>query len=204
MRYTIKNDKGTYVRLDSNGRPATCGEKEKGMFEFQKAKNILDNLPKILKRMEFKLEAVPSPEKREEKDGLPNDGGFLEGNAYKIPDAVSRWADKFGEYEKIAEEARGRMKELDEMYSENKRMILDVRHRIELESNKDLYGGWLLYVELRTLLRKRRDIKDERMIICDAMRMKVSKVSSKEIKKRIDGLAERKYTFRIDGLNKKR
>lgn len=71
MNYVIKNHKDVYIRLNQNGAPVTCSEHEKGLFEYSKAENILNSLPKTLKRLNFKVETIPDivlkeikPEKR--------------------------------------------------------------------------------------------------------------------------------------------
>lgn len=53
MDYIIKNHKGVHIRLNSNGAPVTCAEHEKTLFEYSKAKNILNSLPKTLRRLNF-------------------------------------------------------------------------------------------------------------------------------------------------------
>ncbi len=58
MDYVIKNHKNLYIRLNKNGTPVTCSENEKTLFEESKAKNIIGSLPKTLKRLNFKIEAV--------------------------------------------------------------------------------------------------------------------------------------------------
>ena len=59
MDYVIKNHKNVYIRLNSNGRPVTCEEHQKTLFEESKAKNILNTLPKTLKKLEFEIEVIP-------------------------------------------------------------------------------------------------------------------------------------------------
>ena len=51
MDYVIKNHKNVYIRLNKNGTPVTCAEHEKTLFEYSKAKNILNGLPKTLRRL---------------------------------------------------------------------------------------------------------------------------------------------------------
>ena len=55
----ICNNRRVYIRLAENGRPETCNERDRGEFEYSKARNIVDNLPKVLKKMNFKVEAIP-------------------------------------------------------------------------------------------------------------------------------------------------
>lgn len=76
MDYVIKNHKEVYIKLSVNGRPETCKEHDKTLFEHSKAKNILDNLPKTLKRLNFRVEGIPdlAPKEKElnvEKESNP-------------------------------------------------------------------------------------------------------------------------------------
>lgn len=59
MDYVIKNHKNVFIRLNENGKAVTCTEFDKTLFEFSKAKNVLNCLPKTLKKLNFKVEAVP-------------------------------------------------------------------------------------------------------------------------------------------------
>lgn len=59
MDYVIKNHKNVYIRLNQNGKAVTCAEHEKTLFEYSKAKNVLSGLPKTLKKLNFKVEAIP-------------------------------------------------------------------------------------------------------------------------------------------------
>ena len=59
MYFVIKNDKNVYITLNKNGQPNPCTENDKGKFDKVKAQNILNSLPKTMKRMGFKLECVP-------------------------------------------------------------------------------------------------------------------------------------------------
>ena len=47
------------MKLNENGRPITCSESQKDLFEYSKAMNICNSLPKTLKKMNFKVEAIP-------------------------------------------------------------------------------------------------------------------------------------------------
>ena len=74
LDYCIKNNKNVFIKLDNNGFPITCVESVKGIFEYSKARNILDNIPKTLKRLNFKLEAIPEiqPKVEEQKVVITN------------------------------------------------------------------------------------------------------------------------------------
>lgn len=43
--------------------------------------------------------------------------------------------------------------------------MLDILHSIEFEPPKDLYGGWQIYKAIWENRKRRRDIKDETLII---------------------------------------
>ena len=76
--------------------------------------------------------------------------------------------------------------------------ILNILHKIELEAPKDMYHGWLLYKKLREDRTKRRGMKDELLIIGNVLKqIDSSCVSRVNTQKAIDGLFDRKYTFRI-------
>lgn len=76
--------------------------------------------------------------------------------------------------------------------------MLDILHIIELESPKDLYGGWQIYKAIRENRKRRRNIKDETLIINDVLEeVKPDCLDRERIKRAIDGLFTRKYTFRI-------
>ena len=59
LDYIIRNSGELYIRLNENGTPITCSESQKGLFEYSKAKNICTSLPKTLKKMNFRVEAIP-------------------------------------------------------------------------------------------------------------------------------------------------
>lgn len=188
MDYCIKNSRGVYLKLDKNGTPVTCVESVRQLFEFSKAKNILGSLPKSLRRLNFRVEAIPDISKPKE---------IVESNTYQVSDEILKWRDKFQTIDEIKSDAQERVDKLAELLHDNAQKILDVRHKIELENNKNMYDGYLLYVDLRTLLRDRRLMKDEQLILRDVLHMNFSNFSSEQIEKCIAGLATRKYEIRI-------
>ena len=194
MDYTIKNHGNVYIKLDSNGHPVTCGEKDKGIFAYSKAKNIANNLPKTMKKFHFKVEAIPEIISREEKK-------LKEKCLHKdyIPsESITRWVEKFGTCEDVFDEAREREEELITKLQDIDRELLDILHIIELEKPKDLFGGWKLYKRIKDNREQRRYIKDEIIIIESVLKeIKPTYVRRNRVQKAIDGLVGRKYTFRI-------
>lgn len=195
MDYVIKNHKNVYIKLNDVGQPITCVEGVKGIFEYSKAKNILDNLPKTLKRLNFTVEPLPEIaqiqviEKQEEI--------VLEKENYVLSEEVSRWLDKFGVCDEIISEAKVRKEELLLELSNTDKELNNQLHKIELEGSKNAYQGFLQYKYLKEIMETRRKIKDELMIITNVLKMDFRKFSGDSVRKAIEGLANRKFTLRV-------
>lgn len=196
MDYVIKNHKNVFIRLNENGKAVTCTEFDKTLFELSKAKNVLNCLPKTLKKLNFKVEAVPDI-------GIPksitkeNEKKVIQQKDYILSENVTRWIEKFGICDDILTEAKERKDELCVMLSNCDKEISNELHKIELESNKNACAGYLEYVKVKNILKKRRDIKDELMIISNVIRMDFRCLNHENIKKAVDGLANRKFTLRV-------
>ena len=180
--------------MSENGKPDTCSEKERELFEYTKAKNIVDHLPKTLKRLNFKVEAVPEIQPKSVNKVKKE----LKNQEYKVPENVTRWIEKFGTCSDILNEAKNREKELIKELSKSDKELLDILHIIEMEKSKDLYGGWLIYKKIRKNRITRREIQDEIFIIEKVLKeIDPSHLQREKVKKAIKGLIGRKYRFRI-------
>ena len=196
LDYCIKNNKNVYIKLDSNGRPVTCIKGVMGRFEYSKARNILDNLPKSLRAMHFKLQAIPDVTPKEEKKTIKKK--IENRDEYAVSEDISRWVDKFGVCADILEEAKKRQDDLIGRLHNKDKKLLDILHIIEIEKPKDLYKGWLLYREIRTNQKERRIIKDELLIVENVLKeINPSCLQRDRVQRAIDGLFNREYTFRI-------
>lgn len=189
MDYVIKNHKNLYIRLNQNGKPVTCAAHERTLFEYSKAKNILDSLPKTLKRLNFKVEAVPDIMHTEKK--------IIETQNYEVPDTISQWIEKFGICDDILKEAQKRKDELNRDLSNVDKQFINLVHEIELEGKIDLYGGWKERNKIKENRERRRIIKDELMIISNVLRMDFRNLDRETVNKAVAGLANRKFTYRI-------
>ena len=184
--YVIKNNRGVYIKL-INGRPVTCNKNDKALFERSKARNILNSLPKNLKKMHFIMEAIP--------DIPPK---VIENNNYKVSENVTRWVERFGSCGDILNAARERSNELIGNLYDIDKALMNILHDVEIESSKDLYRGWIVYKAIRENRKKRREIKDEIEIIQDVLKnINPDYVQKERIQKAVDGLFHRKYTYRI-------
>lgn len=104
MNYVIKNHKNLYIRLSENGKTITCSENDKGLFEYSKAKNILDSIPKTLKKLKFEVEAVPEIAPRNEKEIIKKE--ITKREEYVPSENITCWIEKFGTCADILDEAR--------------------------------------------------------------------------------------------------
>lgn len=194
MDYVIKNHKNVYIRLGDNGKPVTCVEQAKMVFEHSKAKNILDNLPKTLKKLNFRVEAVPDITVTDKRKMIET---RIIHKEYVPPECVTRWIEKFGICDDVVKEARNRKEELVAALSNIDRELSNTLHKIELERPKNACEGFKEYRELKEILDKRRNIKDELMIISNVLRMDFRNFDGEIVNKAVAGLINRKFTMRF-------
>lgn len=199
MEYAIVNNNGVYIRLN-NGQPVACTKKTRDTFQKQKAENILEHLPKSMRRLHFKLECIPdikmeTPVERIVKATKSSIKGC---DGYEVAESVKSWVDKFGECERILSDAAKRYKELELELRQADEELMDILHEIELTKPVDLYKGWIFYRRIKNNRKKRRDLKDEMIIIHNVIaEVDVTKVSKERTQKAINGLFTRKYRYRI-------
>lgn len=199
MDYIIKNDRNCYIRLDQNGTAASCPEFKKGLFDETKAKNILKGLPKTLKKMGFRVEAVPeiSPPKITEEERKEN-FRVLQGSKKATTENVTRWIEIFGQCYDNIKNASKRYEFLEQELGNKELELLDILHNIELRNSLDMFGAWKVYKAIKTNRELRRNLKDEMLIIGNVLKdVKPDVFSRERTEKAINGLFERKYRLRI-------
>ena len=197
LDYVIKNHKNVYIRLNEYGKAVTCSEKEKTLFEYSNAKNILSCLPKTLKKLQFKVEAIDEISLTTKECNEENPSNVLVSENYVPTGSVSRWIEKFGICDEIIQEAKKRKGELLDLLSKYDRELSNELHKIELEKNKNACEGFFAYKRIKSILIKRREVKDELMIISNVIKMDFRCLDSDNVKKAVEGLANRKFTLRI-------
>lgn len=197
LDYVIKNYKNVYIKLDDNGRPVTCDEEHKGLFEYSKAKNILGSLPKTLKKMNFNVDCIPDIQMKN-LDKKTVEPKIIQENNYIVSENITRWVDKFGTCGDLLNEARQRKEELIGELSTVDKKFSDIIHQIELEDKVNMYIGWQERNIIKENRKKRRDIKDELMIIENVLRrVNTSCLQREQVQKAINGLSKRKYALRV-------
>ena len=191
--------KRLYIKLDK-GKPVTCSSVNAQRFEESKARNILDSLPKPLRRLGFSVEFVPEIVPKAIPNNITSEGNVLENESrYQPSEEINRWIDDFGKCGDIISEAEIRKEELKVRQSELDKELSDLLHIIEIEKSKDLYNGWKVYKKIRENRIHRREVKDELLIIQNVLsQIKDPEVFKRDrVQKAVDGLSNRKYTFRI-------
>lgn len=190
MDYCIKNFKNIYIKLNENGTPVSCIEKAKGVFEYSKAKNICDNLPKSLKKMNFKVQAIPETITKKQNVVIKKDG-------YVLSNQIALWLNDLSTCNEIIETARKRQKELNIALSNTDKELSNELHKIELEKSKNACAGYMEYKQIKQILEKRRIIKDELLLVTYILKMDFRNFNMDRIQKVVDGLGKRKYSMRI-------
>lgn len=191
MDYVIKNSKNVYIRLNNNGRPVTCTEYQKSIFEESKAKNILKSLPKTLRKLKFRVEAIPDITLKN------NTLHVLQTEKYVVPDQISQWIEKFGICDDILKEAKKRKEELNGIISNYDRAVSNWLHEVEIEKKKNACGGYLKYSDIKDIVDKRRVAKDEWLIINNILRMDFRRLDREVVNNAVIGLTKRKFTYRV-------
>ena len=191
MDYIIRNKSGLYVKLNENGTPETCNESQRGLFECSKANNICNSLPKQLKKFNFFVEAVPEIQPKIDEQNV------ITTNTYEPSDNVTRWINELGRCEDILSEANNRYDELNGELSDVDLKLHDILHNIELCNKCDMYTAWETINCIRELRKKRREIKDEKLVLSGIKSQGITYLSRSSVKKCVDGLSKRKYKIRI-------
>ena len=190
MDYIIRNSGGLYIKLNENGTPITCSESQKGLFEYSKANNICNSLPKQLKKFNFFVEAIPEiPPKIDGQNAIAI--------TYKPSENVTRWINELGRCEDILSEASNRYEELNGELSDVDLKLQDILHNIELSDKCDMYKSWKIMNEIRDLRKQRRDSKDEKLVLSGIKSQGITYLSRSSVQKCVDGLSKRKYRIRI-------
>ena len=190
MDYIIRNSNNLYIKLNENGQPVTCGNSQKQLFEYSKAKNICGSLPKTIKKLNFFVEALPDIPI---KDISENE----EINTYEPSENVTRWINLLGQCEDILNEASQRDDELNGELSNVDLKLQDILHNIENTEKCDMYSAWQTMNEIRKLRKERRQIKDEKLVLSGIKSQGITYLNRKSIQKCVDGLSNRKYRIRI-------
>lgn len=207
MDYMIVNPQKTlYIRTDG-GQPVTCSKQNRQRFEYSKACNILAHLPKKLHKFHFRVEAIPeigvspsgkSSSIKHEKQPTPK---YIK-MPYEVPNEVQGWLDRVKECNGLAKDAASRKSELLSQLSNVDKELSNCLHEIELTGNMNACDGYKEYKRAKTILKKRRIVKDELSVVDSILTSNLQSMETDRIQKVVDGLSKRKFTIRDVDLDK--
>ena len=217
LDYVITNhSKKIFIRLGDGGVPETCSKNQCQYFTQKKAKNIINSLPKTMKKFHFLAMQIPSLFNQDKCDqqgsyqNIYHESNHEDKNnikcktftkEYVVPIEVEAWLEKMKSCNGLAKEALCRKNELMCQLSNVDRELSNCLHEIELCKNMNACDGYKEYRRIKIILEKRRVIKDELIVVKSILSSNLQSIGSDRIQKVIDGLGNRKFTIRDVDLN---
>ncbi len=194
MDYVITNPgKKLYIKLDKNGFPETCTKQMAQRFESSKARNILDNLPKTLKKFHFKVLPLPDEIVHKEEDKKEE---ILLSTYYTVSDSVNMWVERVKSCNDLAKDALQRKQELIRLLSNIDKELSNCLHKIELTKWKNGCDGYKEYKSVKTILEKRRIIKDELTVVQSILSANLESMATNRVEQVVDRLTNRIFEIR--------
>lgn len=199
MDYVITNsNKNVFIRLGTNGTPETCSKQVAQRFEHSKAKNIVEHLPKTMKKFHFRVEAVPDdiiPKVNEEvKVDVKKE--VIISTYYEVSDLVTQWVERVRSCNDLAKDAAKRKEELIQALSNADKDLSNCLHEIELTKWKNGCDGYKEYKSVKIILEKRRSIKDELSVVQSILTSNLESMATNRIEKIVNGLENRSFSVR--------
>lgn len=197
MDYVITNSsRKTFIKLDSSGKAVTCVKSAAQKFSDQKARNILSNLPKTLKKFHFTMVPMPNEPIKEieakceikvvEKATIKKDD-------YELSNEIIDWLNRVELCSNLIVDASSRKDELFEKLSNADKDLSNCLHEIELSNWKSGCEGYKEYKKIKTILEKRRIIKDELSVV---QSISTCDINIEQIEKLIERLKNREFAIR--------
>lgn len=210
MDYIITN-KSSGIKLDGNGSPTVCKVENAQHFEYDKARNIFQNMPKPLKNLKFSIKCVNDFQTKA-KDNIPTLQTLREANRaanphaqvkkyidtveYDVPKEIQFWVDKIHVCNDLIGCANDRKQELVAMLSNVDKEKSNVEHEIEMIERLNACEGYKQYKTLKDILKKRRVIKDELALVEMILEMKIQNIDVGRIDNFVYGLENRRFKYR--------
>lgn len=190
----ITCDKGKYVEI--------CNKNKATVFTYEKAYSVLNTNLHKKKRKYYTIEKLEVP-KRDDSEHVntgeehiqPCDDKIKCGcDTSTLTEGALYWYNRINGLHTIRKDAEQRKEELSILHREIEKAEENVKHELELEKF-NACEGYKLAIKLKKILMKRREIKDELMVIGYILRTNIEKDST-FAKKSIEGLTTRQYKQR--------
>lgn len=203
MDHIITNGKIS-ICLNENGKPVTCGKSAAQVFSKEKAENILNSLPNVLKNFHLKLKCVSPGGNNDTKKNSSNtqneeksEKTVLYDEDYEPCKEVTKWMELLKSCDVLFSEARKRRSELHKKLSNVDKELSNAMHEIEIEKWKSGSDGYKEYKKVKEVLQKRRKIKDELLVVQSIITNTKGSINLKNIEKTFEMLSTRHFTMRI-------
>lgn len=204
LDYIITNpNKKVYLQVDKTGRIVTCTKQQAQRFEYSKAKNIVKHIPKVLSKFHFKVEPLyekinNTKQEKENQKKKEEPKEIIINHNYIIPDNVAQWVTKVKNTPCyiLASEAEKRHSELVNALSCVDKEVSNRLHCIELYPWKNACAGYYDYKTLKTVLEKRRTIKDELCVVNEILQSNIQHIALNHIESVVKGLENRVFELR--------
>lgn len=107
-----------------------------------------------------------------------------------------QWVERVESLNGLSLEAFDRVKVLKDEYLHIEKRKQDLLHEIELSSKVNACDGYKKYRELKTLLERRREIKDETLVVNILLESNIGQLAAVNFRRRVEGLKSRTYLYR--------
>lgn len=197
LDYVIANpNKKVFIRLGKGGAFETCTKSMATHFEEEKARNVLKNLPKTFRKFNFSIFGNYNVSELDMTESNADEEHVIFNAAYKKSDSVDFWINKMKEFQGFSDEALKRKSQLVQDLSNVDKEVSNCLHKIELTNWKNGCDGYKEYKSLKTVLEKRRKIKDELIIVGSILNSNLGDIEAEEFEKTVDWLNNRVFKIR--------
>lgn len=197
MDYVIANpSKKVFIRLGKGGAFETCTKSMATHFEEEKAKNVLKNLPKTLRKFNLSIFGNYNVTNLNSAEPNVDEDHMIFNAAYKKSDSTVFWINKMKEIQEFSDKALERKSQLVKDLSDADREVSNCLHKIELTNWKNGCDGYKEYRTLKTVLERRRKIKDELIIVGSILNSHLDEIEVEEFEKTVDWLNNRVFKVR--------
>lgn len=197
LSYIITNrKKGLYICLNDKGQAETCSKEKAQRFDDIKARHILQNLPKRMKRNNFRLEPVADEKKTIPIQKIKRES--INNGTKKVTESINikYWVDKIVNLNGLSEDAESKKKELKIQLRDLEDEQQDLLHYIEF-ANFNAVQGWKIAHDLKICRNKRRKIKNELEVIQFILNHEIDSFAYGKIMEKIATIDQKIYCPRI-------
>lgn len=163
MQYVI-TDGSNYISHVKTGLTVVGNINKAQVFSDEvKAINTLKNLPKLMKKFDFKVEEYNG---KQQEEIITRDKIFtrMKEDDEKYNNLMENVFQRMYDFENHIKQLQEYDRYIDTQLEILKRALRDAEHKFEIE-NLDMYTSWLLGKDVQKITKRRRKLKDDKEII---------------------------------------